>query len=81
MTGLGYRPVFRDLPQFKAALESFRRSLRDAGINIGEASAGSKRLDLRGVEDPQLEKTLTAAAKQLGLIYIILPVKHTGLYK
>lgn len=63
ITMAGCRPAFRDLPQLQAALESFRHSLRDAGIDIGEASAGSRKLDLTSVGDPQLEQILSAAAE------------------
>lgn len=55
-------------------------SLRATGINIGEASPGSRQLHLKNEEDPELDKVLTSASERLDLIYIILPVKQTFLY-
>lgn len=77
----GYPPIFPTFRHLEAAMVSFRGSLRATGINIGEASPGSRKLDLSDVEDPQLEQVLTAAAERLRLIYIILPAQHTVLYK
>lgn len=76
----GYTPAFQSVAHVKTALDAFRVSVRATGINIGEASPGSRELGLRDVEDPALEQVLTTASKALGLMYIILPVKHTALY-
>lgn len=80
ITMSGYPPTFQTINPLQAALESFRGSLRGTGINIGEASQGSQRLQLGHAEDPELERVLTTASERLGLLYIILPVKHTALY-
>lgn len=55
-------------------------SLRGTGINIGTASPGSRPLQLKNEEDPELDKVLTSASERLDLIYIILPAKQTFLY-
>lgn len=75
-----YRPSFQTENHLKTALESFRESLQATGIRIGQASPRSRRIQLRDVEDPELEEVLTGAAERLRLLYIILPVKHTALY-
>lgn len=76
----GCPPAFQSVAHVKTALDSFRVSVRATGINIGEASQGSRELRLSHVEDPVLETVLTPASKKLDLIYIILPVKQTALY-
>lgn len=80
ITMIGYPPAFQSMSPLETALESFRESLRRTGINIGEPSPGSRRLQLNSVEDPVLEEVLRPASERLQLIYIILPVKHTALY-
>lgn len=80
ITMTGYPPAFQTINPLQAALDSFRAALRGTGISIGEASPGSRRLQLSHVEDPELERVLTSASERLSLLYIILPVKHTALY-
>lgn len=80
ITMTNYPPTFQTITPLQSALNSFLESLRGTGINIGEASLGSRRLPIRNVEDPELERVLTSASERLGLLYIILPVKHTALY-
>lgn len=77
---MGYPPSFQTIAPLQTALESLRVFLRATGIKIGEASPGSRRLQLTNVEDPELENVLTSASKRLDLLYIILPAKHTALY-
>lgn len=76
----GSPPTFQSITPLQAALGSFRSALRGTGISIGEASPGSRRLQLSHVEDPELERVLTSASERLSLLYIILPVKNTTLY-
>jgi eukaryotic translation initiation factor 2C len=77
---MGYTTGSQGTAHLQASLDSFRESMRRAGIRIGQPSQGSRSLNLRDVQDHKLEEVLTPAAEKLDLLYIILPAKHTALY-
>lgn len=60
-------------------IQKLQGVLRQTGASVEEPLAG-RRLAVQNVEDVRLDHTLQAAAKQLDLLFIVLPAKNLTLY-
>ena len=78
----GLPDAFEDRASLQFTVARFHSALQDMGISAAAPTPGSK-IIINGPNDPRIEtalKNVPSDPRQVRLVLIILPVKHTLLY-